>query len=116
MNHVSDSVTFSRDLSLDLFKHILYVSPHPPCVDTGAVAEKRPDDGDDALLCRQVESCPPVPHHAVHTGLVARVVQQDLDGSQVVLHGGHMDGRQSQVLIVLVSSGSGSDQQTNWKS
>ena len=60
MNHVSDSVTFSRDLSLDLFKHILYVSPHPPCVDTGAVAEERPDDGDDALLRRQVERRPPL--------------------------------------------------------
>ena len=29
-------------------------------MDTGAVAEERPDDGDDALLRRQVERRPPL--------------------------------------------------------
>ena len=28
---------------------------HPPGVDAGAVAEQRPDDGDDAFLGREVE-------------------------------------------------------------
>ena len=60
-----------------------------------------------------MERRPAVPHHAVDAGLVGRGLQQESHPGDAVLRGGHVDGRQSQVLIVLVSSGSGSDEETN---
>ena len=60
-----------------------------------------------------MERSPAVPHPAVDTRPVAGVLQEELHGGQVVLQAGHVDGRQSQVLIVLVSPGSGSQQETN---